>query len=55
MYLIRSKPIGCPRRQLQFYTTPSVMSDFRVFRRSPNTAPGMAPKRLGSRDMDDGS
>ena len=55
MYLIRSNPVGRPRHQIQFYTLPSVMPDFMVFRRNSNTAPGLMPTRLGSRYMDDGT
>ena len=55
MYLIRSNPVGRPRHQIQFYTLPSVMPDFMVFRRNSNTSPGLMPTRLGSRYMDDGT
>ena len=55
MYLIRSNPVGRPRHQIQFYTMPSVMLDSMVFRRNSNTAPGLMPTRLGSRDKDDGT
>ena len=41
--------------QLQFHATPSVIPGFIVFRRSPNTTPGLMPTRLGSRDMGDGT
>ena len=39
--------------QLHFHATPNVIPSFIVFRRSSNTTPGLALKRLGSRDMDD--
>ena len=42
-------------RLLQFHATPNFMPGFIVFQRSPNTTTGLAPTRLGSTDMVDGT
>ena len=55
VYLIWSKPIGSPGFQLQLYTRPSILMGFMVFRRITNTSSDLAPMRLGSRYMENGS
>ena len=42
-------------RLLQFHATPNVMPGFIVFQRSPNTTTGLAPTRLGSTYIVDGT